>query len=47
MDELRHLIELEPKSLRWKARARVGTRVRWYDDVGDAQQQGQGQAEER
>ena len=24
-------IEATPKSLRWKARARVGERVRWYE----------------
>lgn len=33
-DELRTLskaIEAAPKSLRWKARARVGERVRWYE----------------
>ena len=42
--ELRERIEQAPKSLRWKARARVGTRVRWYEDVGDAEQQGQGDA---
>jgi hypothetical protein len=42
--ELRERIEQGPKSLRWKARARVGTRVRWYEDVGDAEQQGQGDA---
>jgi len=42
--ELRERIEQSPKSLRWKARARVGTRVRWYEDVGDAEQQGQGDA---
>jgi hypothetical protein len=42
--ELRQRIELAPKSLRWKARAKVGTRVRWYEDVGDAEQQGQGDA---
>ena len=28
--ELRERIELAPKSLRWKARASVGERVRWY-----------------
>jgi len=28
-------MEAEPKSLRWKLRARVGTRVKWYEDVGD------------
>jgi hypothetical protein len=37
-------IERAPKSLRWKARARVGERVRWYEDVGDAELQGQGDA---
>jgi hypothetical protein len=42
--ELRERIEQAPKSVRWKARARVGTRVRWYEDVGDAEQQGQGDA---
>jgi hypothetical protein len=42
--ELRQRIELAPKSLRWKARASVGERVRWYEDVGDAEQQGQGDA---
>ena len=42
--ELRERIEQAPKSLRWKARARVGTRMRWYEDVGDAEQQGQGDA---
>jgi hypothetical protein len=42
--ELRQRIELAPKSLRWKARASVGARVRWYEEVGDAGQQGQGDA---
>jgi hypothetical protein len=44
VEELRQRIELAPKSLRWKARARVGTRARWYEEVGDAEQQGQGDA---
>jgi len=44
IEELRERIELAPKSVRWKARARLGTRVRWYEDVGDADQQGQGDA---
>ena len=44
IEELKERIELAPKTLRWKARARLGTRVRWYEDVGDAQQQGQGDA---
>jgi hypothetical protein len=43
-EELRERIELAPKSLRWKTRARLGTRVRWYEEVGDAGQQGQGDA---
>lgn len=36
--KLRHLLarmEAEPKTLRWKLRAAIGTRVRWYDEVGD------------
>jgi hypothetical protein len=41
---LRQRIELAPKSLRWKARASVGTRLRWYEEVGDAEHQGQGDA---
>lgn len=28
-------IEAHPKSLGWRVRARVGTRVKWYRDVGD------------
>jgi hypothetical protein len=28
-------MEAEPKSLRWKLRARIGTKVKWYEDVGD------------
>ena len=30
-------IEAEPKSLRWKLRADVGTRVRWYQDVPEVE----------
>jgi hypothetical protein len=44
IEELRNRIALAPKSVRWKARARLGTRVRWYEDVGDADRQGQGDA---
>jgi hypothetical protein len=29
---LRDRVEQEPKSLRWKARAKVGERVRWYEE---------------
>ena len=31
--ELQDRIEAAPKSLRWKARAQVGDRVKWYKDV--------------
>jgi hypothetical protein len=30
-------IELEPKSLAWRLRARVGERVKWYRDVDDVE----------
>ncbi|HEY1642467.1 MAG TPA: hypothetical protein VGG35_17375 [Streptosporangiaceae bacterium] len=44
IDDLQRRIEAAPKSVRWRARASVGTRVRWYEEVGDADQQGQGDA---
>jgi len=28
-------IEAEPKTLQWKMRARIGTSVKWYKDVGE------------
>jgi len=28
-------IEAEPKTLKWKMRARIGTSVKWHKDVGD------------
>ncbi len=28
-------IEEEPKTLKWKTRARIGTSVKWYKDVGE------------
>lgn len=31
--ELQDRIEAAPKSLRWKARAQIGERVKWYKDV--------------
>lgn len=31
--ELERRIEAQPKSLAWKARARIGERVKWYKDV--------------
>ncbi|MGB2965160.1 MAG: hypothetical protein WBB69_14360 [Anaerolineales bacterium] len=30
-------MENEPKSLRWKLRAKIGTRVKWYQDVSEVQ----------
>jgi hypothetical protein len=30
---MRDGIEAAPKSMRWKLRARVGPRARWYEDV--------------
>lgn len=35
LHELLRRMEAEPKSLRWKARAKLGTRVKWYEDVED------------
>lgn len=34
-DELLHYLENEPKALKWKARAAVGTKKRWYNEVDD------------
>lgn len=31
MDRLRQALDTEPKSFKWKARARIGERVQWYD----------------
>jgi hypothetical protein len=31
--ELRDVIERAPKTQRWKLRARVGNRVKWYEEV--------------
>ena len=33
LDDALKRIEAAPKSMRWKARARVGTKVRWYKEV--------------
>jgi hypothetical protein len=33
IQELKTHIESEPKTLRWKARAKIGERVKWYKDV--------------
>ena len=35
MGEMLACIEAAPKSLQWKLRAKVGTRVKWYKDVGE------------
>jgi hypothetical protein len=32
LDELRSRIDEEPKSTKWKVRARVGDRVKWYEE---------------
>jgi hypothetical protein len=32
------IIESEPKSFSWKIRAKVGDRVKWYQDVDDISQ---------
>jgi hypothetical protein len=37
---LRAAIEAEPKSARWKMRARVGDRVRWYEDPEEVEKGG-------
>jgi hypothetical protein len=34
---LEHMIESAPKSLKWKARAAIGTRVQWYNDVEEVE----------
>jgi hypothetical protein len=33
IDGLQQRLETEPKTLGWKARARIGTRVRWYQQI--------------
>jgi hypothetical protein len=35
--ELARAVEARPKSSRWRMRARVGDRVRWYQEVEDAE----------
>jgi hypothetical protein len=32
LDDLRKRIDAEPKSTKWKLRARVGERVQWYEE---------------
>lgn len=33
LDRLRDEVETKPKGLKWKARAKVGERMQWYEDV--------------
>lgn len=35
IDELTQTIEEEPKTRRWKVRARIGPRVKWYQEVAE------------
>jgi hypothetical protein len=35
--QLEQMIERAPKSLKWKARAAIGTRVQWYNDVEEVE----------
>lgn len=35
LDSIIGQIESAPKTFKWKARARIGTRVQWYEDVDD------------
>lgn len=35
IEDLLEKIEAHPKTLAWKARAKIGTRVKWYEDVDE------------
>jgi hypothetical protein len=35
LEQIINRVEAEPKSRRWKLRAKIGTRMRWYEEVGD------------
>jgi hypothetical protein len=37
IDRLVQMIEKAPKSLKWKTRAAIGTRVQWYNDVEEVE----------
>ncbi len=37
IDSLSKMIEEAPKSLSWKARAKIGPKVKWYNDVDDVE----------
>lgn len=32
LDRLREMVDARPKSLRWRSRARIGERARWYEE---------------
>jgi hypothetical protein len=34
IDAILQAVERQPKSMKWKARSRIGTRAKWYLDVG-------------
>lgn len=36
IDEILKMIEAKPKSLRWKMRAKIGTRKKWYEEVEES-----------
>jgi len=33
INKIQKIIEEEPKSLKWKLRAKIGTRIKWYEEV--------------
>lgn len=35
LDEVERAMDAAPKSLKWQARARIGDRMKWYEDVED------------
>jgi hypothetical protein len=37
LDQLTAMIEAAPKSLKWKARAAIGPKVKWYNDVDEVE----------
>jgi hypothetical protein len=37
LDHLTKMIEQAPKSLKWKARAAIGPKVKWYNDVDEVE----------
>jgi hypothetical protein len=35
IDQILNRIEAEPKTMKWKLRAQIGSRAKWYKDVGE------------